>query len=55
MNPTALIIAARTRARGLGTTDSRARRLSRLADRLESILATQRRLQGKLQRKGGSA
>jgi len=37
MHPTALIISARTRARELGSQDPRAKRLSRLAEQLESI------------------
>jgi hypothetical protein len=55
MNSTALIITARTQARKLGSMDPRARRLSRLADRLESILVVRRRLQGKLEKQGESA
>ncbi|MHB0888086.1 MAG: hypothetical protein ACYC07_05135 [Acidithiobacillus sp.] len=48
MNSTALIITARTQARKLGSMDPRARRLSRLAARLEAILDAQRRLQRRL-------
>ena len=55
MNSTALIITARTQARRLGSMDPRARRLSRLADRLESVLSARRRLQGKLEKQGESA
>ena len=55
MNSTALIITARTQARKLGSMDPRARRLSRLADRLESVLSARRRLQGKLEKQGESA
>lgn len=55
MHPTALIIRARTQARRLGSMDPRAKRLSRLADRLESVLTARRRLQVKLERKGESA
>lgn len=55
MNSTALIITARTQARRLGSMDPRAKRLSRLAARLESVLAARRRLQGKLERQGESA
>ncbi|WP_437559336.1 hypothetical protein [Acidithiobacillus sulfuriphilus] len=55
MNSAALIITARTQARRLGSMDPRAKRLSRLAARLESVLAARRRLQMKLERKGESA
>ena len=55
MHPTALIICARTQARRLGSMDPRARQLSRLAARLESVLAARRHLQGKLEKQGESA
>jgi hypothetical protein len=55
MNSTALIITARTQARRLGSTDPRARRLSRLAEQLESVRSARRRLQEKLEKQGESA
>ena len=55
MNSTALIITARTQARKLGSMDPRARRLSRLAEQLESVRSARRRLQEKLEKQGESA
>jgi len=52
MHPTALIISARTRARELGPQDPRAKRLSRLAEQMESILKARRRLQGNREKQG---
>ena len=55
MNSAALIITARTQALKLGSMDPRARRLSRLAEQLESVRSARRRLQEKLEKQGESA